>query len=42
MMGKFVVTVSFSIKAEHRADFHKAMSKNAANSLKLEPGCRLF
>ncbi|MGY3238516.1 autoinducer 2-degrading protein [Bradyrhizobium sp. USDA 4472] len=42
MTGGFVVTVSFSIKAEYRADFRKAMSKNAADSLKLEPQCRLF
>ncbi|MBH5397799.1 antibiotic biosynthesis monooxygenase [Bradyrhizobium sp. CNPSo 4010] len=41
-MGGFVVTVSFSIKAEYRADFRKAISKNAADSLGLEPGCHLF
>ncbi|MCJ9728600.1 putative quinol monooxygenase [Bradyrhizobium sp. PRIMUS42] len=42
MTGGFVVTVSFSIKTEYRTDFRRAVSKNAADSLKFEPGCRLF
>lgn len=41
-MGEFVVTVTFSIKEEHRVEFRKAMLANAADSIALEPGCRLF
>src|SRR5262249_31484072 len=42
VMTQFVVTVNFSIKPDHRAEFRKAMLANAADSLALEPGCRMF
>jgi quinol monooxygenase YgiN len=41
-MGGFVVVVTFTIKAEYRADFSAAMLANAADSLALERGCRVF
>ncbi|MBB4380406.1 putative quinol monooxygenase [Bradyrhizobium sp. SBR1B] len=41
-MGEFVVTVTFSIKAGHTVEFREAMLANAADSIALEPGCRLF
>lgn len=38
----FAIIVSFSVLEEYRENFRKAIIDNAADSLRLEPGCRLF
>ncbi len=38
----YIVTVSFQIKPEHRAEFMPAMQANAADSVLLEPECHQF
>ncbi len=38
----FVVTVTFEIHLPNAAAFFTAMQRQAANSLRLEPGCSLF
>jgi quinol monooxygenase YgiN len=37
-----IVTVEFEISAEHRDKFMRRMIANAAESKRLEPGCRQF
>jgi (4S)-4-hydroxy-5-phosphonooxypentane-2,3-dione isomerase len=37
-----VVTVLFTIKPAHRAEFMVAMLENAQTSLAIEPGCHVF
>lgn len=41
-MSMYVVTVLFSIKADHVAAFRDAILRNAAASLRDEPGCHRF
>ncbi len=38
----YVITVLFQVKPGHVDDFHRAMAKQAENSLSLEPGCHHF
>jgi quinol monooxygenase YgiN len=38
----FVVTVTFEVMPDKAKDFHKAVLKQAENSLKLEERCRRF
>lgn len=38
----FVITVEFTVKAAHVADFRAAMLEQARNSLEKEHGCRQF
>ncbi|NWF50454.1 MAG: antibiotic biosynthesis monooxygenase, partial [Ignavibacteriaceae bacterium] len=38
----FVVTVIYEIKPQNREGFREAILKNAASSLRHEPGCRQF
>ena len=38
----YVVTVKFDIRAGQIGPFMKAMKQQAGNSLRLEPGCRVF
>ena len=38
----YIVTVSFSIRADKLQPFTRAMLQQAKNSLSMEPGCRQF
>ena len=38
----YVITVTFQVKPAHVPEFLREIRINAANSLRLEPGCRHF